>query len=85
MLRPLILDFPEDKIAAACEDEYMLGDDILVAPLLEENAIERQVYLPQGRWRGFFDGREYLGPCLITAGGDSKLPVFTRNGFTPDE
>lgn len=84
MLRPLILDFPEDKIAAAREDEYMLGEDILVAPLLEENAAEREVYLPEGKWRGFFDGREYQGPCRITAGGRGRLPVFTRNGFSDE-
>ena len=85
MLRPLILEFGEDKTAAACEDEFMLGDDILVAPLLEENATKRQVYLPEGKWRGFFDGGEYQGPCLILAGGGGKPPVFTRNGFTLDE
>ncbi len=85
MLRPLVLEWPEDKIAAACEDEFMLGEDILVAPLLEENAQSRRVYLPRGRWRGLFDGREYEGACFYTAGEPGRLPVFTRNGFSLDE
>ena len=60
---------------------YVLGDDILVAPLLEENASSREVYLPKGVWRDFFTGTEHEGGCIVTAGADGRLPVFTRNGF----
>lgn len=54
----------------------------LVAPLLEENAVSREVYLPEGMWFDFFDGTGYVGGQTITAGKDGKLPVFIRNGFT---
>ena len=64
-----------------CQDEYLLGDDLLVAPLLEENAVSREVYLPQGEWFDFFDGTRYDGNQSLTAGKNGKLPVFTRNGF----
>ena len=63
------------------QDEYLLGDDLLVAPLLEENAVSRRVYLPEGTWFDFFDGKAHQGGQTITAGGNGKLPVFTRNGF----
>ncbi|MEE1327778.1 MAG: glycoside hydrolase family 31 protein [Oscillospiraceae bacterium] len=80
-MRPLIYEWPNDVNAVNCQDEYLLGDDLLVAPLLEENATYREVYLPDGVWFDFFDGTEYSGNQTITAGKDGKLPVFTRNGF----
>lgn len=80
-MRPLMYEWPSDADAVNCQDEYLLGDDLLVAPLLEENAISREVYLPEGVWFDFFDGTEYTGNQTVTAGKDGKLPVFTRNGF----
>ena len=80
-MRPLIYEWPNDTNAVNCQDEYLLGDDLLIAPLLEENATTRDVYLPDGVWFDFFDGTEYAGNQTITAGKDGKLPVFTRNGF----
>ena len=80
-MRPLIYEWPNDVNAVNCQDEYLLGNDLLVAPLLEENTTFREVYLPDGVWFDFFDGTEYSGNQTITAGKDGKLPVFTRNGF----
>lgn len=81
MMRPLVYEWPADQMAIHCQDEYLLGDDLLVAPLLEENAVSRRVYLPEGTWFDFFDGKAHQGGQTITAGGNGKLPVFTRNGF----
>ena len=80
-MRPLIYEWPNDVNAVNIQDEYLLGEDLLVAPLLKENATSREVYLPDGVWFDFFDGTEYSGNQTITAGKDGKLPVFTRNGF----
>ena len=81
-MRPLVYEWPWDSAAVNCQDEYLLGDDLLVAPLLEENAVSREVYLPQGMWYDFFDGTGYAGGQTITGGKNGKLPVFTRNGFS---
>ena len=83
-LRPLVYEWPADSVAVNCQDEYLLGDDLLVAPLLEENAVSREVYLPEGMWYDFFDGTGYAGGQTITAGKNGKLPVFTRNGYRLD-
>lgn len=80
-MRPLVYEWPGDTMAVNCQDEYLLGDDFLVAPLLEENAVCREVYLPEGVWRDFFNGTEYAGRRTVTAGGHGKPPVFVRNGF----
>lgn len=80
MLRPLAYLWPQDPAALNCEDEYLLGDELLVAPLLEENAHSRAVYLPAGRWIGLFDGIAYEGGQTVCAGSWDRLPVFVREG-----
>ena len=80
MMRPLVYQWPEDPLAWDCEDEFLLGDSLLVAPLLEENTEKRTVYLPEGQWIGLFDRRAAAGGQTVTAGGDGKLPVFLRAG-----
>lgn len=79
--RPLVYEWPDDPKAVNCQDEYLLGDDLLVAPLLEENQTSREVYLPKGKWKDLFTGTVHPGRQTVIAGGDGKLPVFTRNGF----
>lgn len=81
ILRPLVYEWPEDSNVLCCQDEYLLGNDLLVAPLLEENAHSREVYLPQGTWTDFFSGEIYTGNQTIIIDAGDKLPVFTRNGF----
>ena len=82
MIRPLIYLWPNDTMAINCYDEYLLGDAILVAPLLEENAVSRKVYLPEGIWLNLFDGTEYQGRQTVVAGSNGKLPVFIRKGYS---
>ena len=81
ILRPLVYEWPEDPNVLCCQDEYLLGNDLLVAPLLEENAHSREIYLPQGTWTDFFSGEIYAGSQTITIDAGDKLPVFSRNGF----
>ena len=81
ILRPLVYEWPKDSNVLYCQDEYLLGNDLLVAPLLEENAHSREVYLPQGTWTDFFSGKIYTGSQTIIIDAGDKLPVFTRNGF----
>jgi len=79
LMRTLFFDFPEDETAWLVEDEYMFGEDILVAPLFEENARERDVYLPPGEYTDFQTGKEYSGRCWrrIRA-GEIPIVILTR-------
>ena len=61
MLRALFFEFPADPNAWNVEDEYMFGSDLLVAPLMDEGATGRSVYLPPGTWIDYQTGKAYLG------------------------
>ena len=53
-LRSLLLEYPEDKTAVKIKDQFMLGTDLLMAPIFKKDSTERHVYLPQGKWTHFF-------------------------------
>lgn len=82
MMRSLIYMFQNDRKTIRMEDEYMLGDSILVAPLLEENQRSREVYLPEGEWYGFFSETKYQGNTTIRSGESEKFPVYIRSGYS---
>lgn len=58
-MRHLALAYPGDTRAAALEDEYLFGPDLLAAPVVSDGARERSVYLPKGRWINFWDAISY--------------------------
>lgn len=82
-VRPLLYDFPQDSVAAKTDDAFMLGPDVLVAPVLEEGARERSVYLPEhaGGWYDWHDGKHYPGGAVATVAAPlGRLPLFLRAG-----
>ncbi len=88
VMRPLFYDFPEDKACWSVEDSYMFGPDLLVSPVMEAGALEREIYLPAGaEWTDAYTKKVYEGgrriivpapldiiPVMIRAGRD--LPVY---------
>ena len=83
VMRPLFYEFEQDNRAWEIDDEFMFGSDILVAPVLEEGARERTLYLPKlpegTKWTGVFDGLEYNGGVMITVSAPLDIiPVFIR-------
>jgi alpha-glucosidase len=80
-LRPLFLDFPGDENAASIEDEFLLGDDLLVAPVLTEGVTDREVYLPKGDWFDYWTGRQFAGGQSIHLPVTlDSIPMFVRGG-----
>ncbi|XP_014228914.1 myogenesis-regulating glycosidase [Trichogramma pretiosum] len=63
---------PEDQEAHKVSDEYLLGEEVLVAPVIHEGSLSRDVYLPKGRWRDGNDNKEYSGPLWIN---DYEAPI----------
>ncbi len=50
LMRPMFFDYPDDEICYTLGEQYMFGDDIIFAPITEQGATEKEVYLPKGEW-----------------------------------
>jgi alpha-glucosidase/alpha-D-xyloside xylohydrolase len=76
------MDFPHDPNAANIPDEYMFGPAFLVAPVSEQGATHRQVYLPAGSdWYNYWTNERLKGGQTITADAPiDTLPLFVRAG-----
>jgi len=79
--RPLFYEFPDDPVAPTVEDQVMLGPSLLVAPVVEKGARERDVQLPPGVWMSWNDDARYTGPRRIRVPAPlEQLPLFVRGG-----
>jgi alpha-D-xyloside xylohydrolase len=80
--RAMIFDFPDDARFADSWDQYMLGPDLLVAPVWKIGARERQVLIPEGTWHLYWDQTQsWTGPTTITVSAAlDTLPLFVREG-----
>lgn len=80
-IRPLILDFQDDANAVDLDDEMMIGDDLLVAPVTSPGQTARLVYLPRGVWYDFWSGAACTGGRLVSVPAPlEKIPLFVRGG-----
>jgi alpha-D-xyloside xylohydrolase len=80
MLRPMVLEFPEDPATEHADTQYMLGDSLLVAPVFSADGRVR-FYVPEGTWTNLLDGSTVSGPRWVeqTHGFDS-VPLLVRPG-----
>ena len=83
--RPLYYEWPEENLAYSTEDEYLFGNDILVAPISTpseaDGKCERRTWLPKGSWYDICRGRTIAGGRTITDRYDlSETPYFIRLG-----
>ncbi|MCL5039579.1 MAG: glycoside hydrolase family 31 protein [Firmicutes bacterium] len=81
VMRPLLLEYPGDSETYGLDDEFLVGKDLLVAPVYRPAVTQRQVYLPEGIWINGWTGERYRGPDyrLVPAPLDI-LPLFVRGG-----
>ena len=80
VMRPMFFDFPEDEICWQLGEQYMFGDDILFAPIVNRGQTEKQVYLPRGGWILTKDGRRYEEGYHRVGAGISEFIAFVREG-----
>jgi alpha-glucosidase len=82
IMRPLLLEYPSDEETYEINDQFLFGEELLVAPVVEEGVTYRKVYLPKGTWRDYnnpkksFKGRQtinYDTPLEV-------IPMFVRDG-----
>ncbi len=79
--RGLMISFPEDAAAWPITDEVMLGEGLLLAPIMAKGATSRTVYLPKGTWYPWAGGAPLPGSATITADAPlAEMPVYARAG-----
>ncbi len=81
VVRPLFWSDPQNSSVLAVDDEFLLGDGMLVAPIVHAGQNQRVVELPSGVWYHFWDDQLFQGPgrVEISANLDS-MPIFIRGG-----
>lgn len=82
VMRPLWFEYPSDFRTYLLDDQYLVGRDLLVAPVLEEGQTRRRVYFPKGdAWVDWWTGQRYQGgkDADVDAPVD-RLPLFARVG-----
>ena len=80
VMRPLVLDWQDDPTTAGIDDQFMFGEWLLVAPIVDETD-RRKVYLPRGRWCDYWSGVAYEGPRWIDVAAPlDRLPIYVRAG-----
>ena len=80
VLRPMLLEFPEDPTCAYLDRQYMLGASLLVAPVMSEDDVVTY-YLPKGRWTHFLTNEVREGGTWYTDRYDYfSLPLYVREG-----
>ncbi len=77
-VRALVCDYSDDKNTYNIHDQYLFGDDMIVAPMTEKEK-EREVYLPRGIWYNFFSNEKYEGGNKFKVITDD-IPVFVKEG-----
>ena len=79
--RPLVFDYQYDGVVRDIDDEYLLGPDLLVAPVTAPGITARQVYLPAGDWYDWHTGERVGGQRFVTAATPmERIPLYARGG-----
>lgn len=80
--RAMALEFPNEAVAWSIQDQWMLGEDLIVAPVMDAKARSRHVWLPPSdlrEWRHIWSGQLYHGnQSIVVNSSIGQPPVFTR-------
>ncbi len=80
LVRPLLLEYDSDKSCQQIDDQYFLGDDLMIAPIFNSTG-KRKVYLPEGEWIDYYDSTTKEGGRWIEVSQPiSRIPIFVRDG-----
>lgn len=82
IMRPMVMDFTDDKATFDIKDQYMFGPALLVAPVYKYGARSRSVYFPEGsKWYDFYSGKMIEGGRDITVDAPyERIPLYVRAG-----
>ncbi|MCF8346365.1 MAG: DUF5110 domain-containing protein, partial [Bacteroidales bacterium] len=82
LIRPMVLEYPDDIETFDLSSQFLLGEELLVAPVVEEGAATKKTYLPKGEWIDFnnkqrvLEGKQWIDQETSL----DKIPVFVKKG-----
>jgi alpha-glucosidase len=81
VMRPLFMEYPNDQHTFNLSDQFLIGENVIVAPIIKPNTFHRVVYLPEGNWYDYWTEQQYEGArhILVEAALDT-LPIFVKAG-----
>ncbi len=81
LMRPMFFEYPGDETCYTLGDQYMFGEDILFAPIVNQGQTERKVYLPTGTWTDVNEKKEYEGERFVTMHAElEQFIAFVKKG-----
>jgi alpha-glucosidase len=81
MFRPLLLNYQNDYNTVTIDDQFMVGADLLAAPVVKPGLTQRMVYLPKGTWFDYWTGKGVQGGTTIHADAPLEtVPLYVRGG-----
>ncbi|MEK4062248.1 MULTISPECIES: glycoside hydrolase family 31 protein [unclassified Paenibacillus] len=81
VIRPLILEYPRDPYVTNLCDQFLLGENVLIAPVYRPDTEHRSVYLPEGCWLDYWDGEVHEGGRHILADAPLNImPMYVKAG-----
>lgn len=81
VIRPLVLEYPRDPHVTNLCDQFLLGENVLIAPVYRPDTDHRCVYLPEGRWIDYWDGELHEGGRYILAAAPLRImPMYVKAG-----
>lgn len=96
VMRPLVLHYEKDEAARNCNNEFLVGENLLVAPVVNQGETKKLVYLPAGEWYDYWTGEKLCGgtyilrdapldtcPLYVKAG--TVLPVWQKQNYVNEK
>lgn len=81
VMRPLVLDYPDDENVYNLSDQFLFGESIMVAPVYRPSTYKRMVYIPEGIWYNWWTEEKYEGRKYILVDAPLEvLPLFVKEG-----
>ncbi len=81
LMRPMFFEYPDDEVCYPRGDQYLFGEDILCAPIVNRGQTERSVYLPEGEWVNVNDRQTYQGKRFVNAHAEiDQFIAFVKKG-----
>lgn len=81
VMRPLFMEYPDDEETYQLSDQFLIGSNVIIAPVLRPGVKDRIVYLPEGIWHDYWTGETYEGGQRIIAHAElDHLPIYVKSG-----